>query len=153
MASILKDLTAGEPIVRGVSIDPKLVLRQKMHEALTTNLIAAKLGEAKYRTFEKTITQKKRGGEEVTKSVRFRPMFGKNAFGDWVVELKFGNKPLPLPQLKGKHVLKAGKSYDDVTNLLSKLVEATNAGELDAVLIKASMDRKEARAKRGQQAA
>ncbi|MBD1210577.1 MAG: hypothetical protein H9535_19270 [Ignavibacteria bacterium] len=152
MASILKDLTAGQPIERGVTVDPKLVLRGKLVEQLTTNLVASKLGEAKYRTFEKTITQKKRGGEEITKNVRFRPMFGKNAFGDWVVELKFGNKALPLPHIK-THVLKAGKKFEDVTNVLSKLIEATNTGELDGVLIKASNERKESRAKRDQQAA
>lgn len=147
--AVLRNLVAADPIVRGgAAVDPKIVLRTKMYDALTSNLMAAKLGEAKYRTFEKSVTFKKRGGEEVTKNVRFRPLFGKNAFGDWVVELKFGNKALVLPQVKS-HVLKAGKNFEDVSKLLSMLVEACNAGELDAVLIKASDERKATRAKRG----
>lgn len=152
MASILKDLTAGEPIVRGDTADPKLTLRHKLVDQLTTNMAAAKLGEGAYRTFQKSITQKKRGGEEVMKTVRFRPMFGKNAFGDWVFELKFGNKPLALPHIK-THVLKAGKQFEDVSRVISKLIEAANSGELDGVLIKSSNERKDARAKRGHQAA
>ena len=150
--AILKDLIAAEPIVRGASADPKLVLRGKLVDQLTDQMQSIKLA-IEGKKFDKVRVQKKRSGEEVTKNVRFRPHYGKNAMGDFVYELRYGNKPLPLPQLKGKHVIQCGKSLADVEKIVSKLVEAANGGELDAVLVKASNERKAARAKRGQQAA
>lgn len=150
--AILKNLVAADPIVRNASTDPKLVLRGKMHEALSDQLTAIKLS-IEGKKYEKVRVQKKRNGEEIAKNVRFRPHYGKNAMGDYVYELRYGNKPLPLPQLKNKHVIQCGKTLADVQKIVSQLIEATNAGELDAVLIKSSMERKEARAKRGQQAA
>lgn len=150
--AILKNLVAADPIVRGNGADPKLVLRHKLHEALTDQLTSVKLA-IEGKRFDKVRVSKKRNGEEVTKNVKFRAHYGKNAMGDFVYELRFGNKPLPIPQLKNKHVIQCGKSLEDVQTVLNKLIEATNAGELDAMLIKASNERKEARAKRGQQAA
>jgi hypothetical protein len=138
--AILKNLTAAEPIVRGVGIDPKITLRAKMFEVLTDQLQSIKL-TLEGKKFEKTRTSKKRGGEEVTKQVRFRPCYGKNAYGDFVYELKFGNKPCVLPQIKS-HVIKCGKELGDVQKIISQLVEALNAGELDAILVKNSEARK-----------
>jgi hypothetical protein len=137
MATFLKGLVAAQPIVREAA-DPKITLRYKMVSSLTDQMNAVAL-QLEGKKFTKTRTVKK-DGQETTKDVRFRPHFGKNAMGDWVLECRYGNRPLLLPQIKS-HAIHCGKELKQVGEVISKLIEATNAGELDALLLKQNAER------------
>lgn len=137
MATFLKGLVAAQPIIREAA-DPKIALRYKMVSSLTDQMNAVAL-QLEGKKFTKTRTVNK-DGQEMKKDVRFRPNFGRNALGDFVFEVRYGNRPLVLPQIKS-HAIQCGKELKQVGEVIAKLIEATNNGELDALLLKQSAER------------
>lgn len=69
------------------------------------------------------------------KAVRFA-VWWELANGNYFVVPRYGSKKIQLTE--AGTAINAGKALEGVKNVLDMLIEATNAGELDAVLLKAS---------------
>lgn len=90
--------------------------------------------------------EKAADGSVTIKRIRPRQWFWKNASGEWLFQVLHGHKPLPLTN-DGKATIVAGKSLDDVEKIIGIVVEATQKGELDAMLM-ASREARSQKAKK-----
>lgn len=79
-------------------------------------------------------------GERVAKDVerRLRRWYWQNGAGVWLMELRYGNKPLKL--MGGKSAVEVGEQSQLLT-VLDTLMAAVQAGELDRALAAARKER------------
>ncbi len=118
-------------------------LRARLVEGLQEQIAAAEAmikGEP-YRRYRDRLIANPETGEKELKSmpVCFRPWYWKDERGQFFVGLRYSNRWLELKP--GKSAVEVG-AVEELPKVLAKLLEAVNAGELDAVLTKAAEERR-----------
>lgn len=88
------------------------------------------------RTRYKTDENGERVGYE--RSKRLRQWFWQNADGNWLLELRYGNRPL---KLSGDNTAVVVGKQEQLAGVLETLMEAVTAGELDKALAAAKKER------------
>lgn len=95
-------------------------------------------GEASYTVAKKSyVTDDDGQRKRVTKEIEVRPWWFEQG-GEFFVTVRYANKPLELA--KGKPSIAAGKSLEEVRDVLVQVRDALDAGELDKTLEAAATD-------------
>ena len=118
--------------------DPKVDRRRRLIEQLNEQLEmaqAALKGEHYSKTYQKWV--KKEDGERVlvNQPKRLRTWWQEDAAGNCAIIVRFGNRPLELE--KGKAAIDVGPK-SKLPEVISVLISAVNAGELDELLAQKS---------------
>ena len=142
--SILEKLTFATTTKKAETAQPNLVLRKKMAASLAEQIEGAKaeLAGQPFVREKQRWTPTESGGKELrTVQSAFRKFWFTDTQGKVLVELKFGNKPLPIG---GKPSIMVGE-LANLPAVLTTLRDAVLAGELDADLAAVSESRKRGR--------
>ena len=124
-------------------------LRMRLVEGLQEQIAAAEamIKSEPFRRYRDRMVANPETGEKELKSmpVCFRAWYWRDDAGKFFVGLRYANKWLELKP--GKSAVEVG-AVEELPNVLTKLLEAVNAGEVDAVLTKAADERRAQFAKR-----
>ena len=141
---ILEKLSLSTATKKDEANQPSLALRRKMVAILDDQIEGAKaeIAGQPFMKQRQKWTPVEGGGKELrTVQSPFRKFWFKDATGKVLVELRFGNKPVPVA---GKPSIIVGE-VANLPEVLATIREAVLAGELDAALAAASESRKNAR--------
>ncbi len=141
--TILSKLNLSDKTKAAMLTSPEIKLRGKMLEALSLQIEAAKAmlnGETFIRRAMRWVDDPETG-ERVRKEVpvRYRPWFWKDEQGNYMLEVRYGNRRLELKPKKS--TIEVGEA-EKLIPTLETLREAVNAGELDKLLKEAKSSRK-----------
>ena len=141
--TILSKLTLSDKTKVAMLTSPEAKLRGKMLKVLGLQIEAAKAnlnGETFIRRAMRWVDDPETG-ERVRKEVpvRFRPWFWKDEQGNYMLEVRYGNRRLELKPKKS--TIEVGEA-EKLIPTLETLREAVNAGELDKLLKEAKSSRK-----------
>lgn len=118
-------------------------LRMRLVEGLQEQIAAAEAmikGEPFRRYRDRMIANTETGEKELkSMPVCFRPWYWRDSDGKFFVGLRYSNRWLDLKP--GKSAVEVG-AVEELPKVLTKLLEAVNAGELDAVITKAAEERR-----------
>ncbi len=141
--TILSKLNLSDKTKVAMLTSPEAKLRGKMLETLDLQIKAAKAnlnGETFIRRAMRWVDDPETG-ERVRKevSVRFRTWYWKDEQGNYMLEVRYGNRRLELKPKKS--TIEVGEA-EKLIPTLETLREAVNAGELDKLLKEAKSSRK-----------
>ncbi len=141
--AILSKLTLSDKTKAAMLTSPEAKLRGKMLEALDLQMEAAKAtlnGETYIRRAMRWVDDPETG-ERVRKEVpvRSRTWFWKDEQGNYMLEVRYGNRRLELKPKKS--TIEVGE-VENLMPTLETLRDAVNAGELDKLLKEAKSSRK-----------
>ena len=146
--TILSKLNQSDKAKAAMLTSPEAKLRGKMLEALDLQMEAAKAmlnGETYIRRAMRWVDDPETG-ERVRKEVpvRSRTWFWKDEQGNYMLDVRYGNKRLEIKPKKPAIEIGEG---ENLVPTLETLREAVNAGELDKLLKEAKSSRKFGRKK------
>ncbi len=141
--TILEKLSFSDKTRAAMLTSPEAKLRGKMLEALDLQIEAAKAmlnGETFIRRAMRWVKDPETG-ERVRKEmpVRFRPWYWKDEQGNYMLDVRYGNRQIELKPKKP--AIEVGEG-ENLVPTLETLREAVNAGELDKLLKEAKSSRK-----------
>ncbi len=141
--TILSKLNLSDKTKAAMLSSPEIKLRGNMLRALDLQIEAAKAmlnGETFIRKAMRWVKDPETG-ERVRKEVpvRYRPWFWKDEQGNYMLEVRYGNKRLELKPKKS--TIEVGEA-EKLIPTLETLRDAVNAGELDKLLKEAKSSRK-----------
>ena len=141
--TILEKLSFSNKTRAAMLTSPEAKLRGKMLEALDLQIEAAKAmlnGETYIRKVMRWVDDSETG-ERVRKEVpvRFRTWYWKDEQGNYMLDVRYGNRRLELKPKKS--TIEVGEG-ENLVPTLQTLREAVNAGELDKLLKEAKSSRK-----------
>ncbi len=141
--TILEKLSFSDKTRAAMLTSPEAKLRGKMLEALDLQIEAAKAmlnGETYIRKVMRWVDDPETG-ERVRKEVpvRFRTWYWKDEKGNYMLDVRYGNKRLEIKPKKPAIEIGEG---ENLVPTLETLREAVNAGELDKLLKEAKSSRK-----------
>ena len=133
---------------KSVVIDKVTERRNKLLKSLNEQRLSATAAiDGKEYFGEKQVLQTNDDGEKVKATVqkRVKQWFYTNDKNEWLLEVRYGNKPLQLAE--GKTAIVVG-TKEKLIEVIDTVIEAVKAKELDDIITKAVTDRT---AKRKQQ--
>ncbi len=141
--TILSKLTLSDKTKVAMLTSPEAKLRGKMLEALDLQIEAAKAmlnGETYIRKVMRWVDDPETG-ERVRKEVpvRFRTWYWKDEQGNYMLDVRYGNRRIELKPKKP--AIEVGEG-ENLVRTLETIREAVNAGELDKLLKEAKSSRK-----------
>jgi hypothetical protein len=137
--SVLSKLTV-KSVTRASKQDPVQLRRRKLVAAIEeqVNVAAAAVNGETYEVTRKTWIKNEQGEKVLVDKLRkVRPWFFEQD-GGWYVQCKYGNKALTIGNGNAVFV----KALKDIASALNTLKAATEAGELDDAIAKATQRKK-----------
>ncbi|MEI6559266.1 MAG: DUF6641 family protein [Rhodospirillaceae bacterium] len=146
--SILETLTLSETTKHSETIQPHLMLRRRMVNAINEQIVGATAeakGEHYVRNIEKWVFTDKNAGIKERRTVQrpFRKMWWPSDTG-LMLELRFANKAV---KVSGKATIVVGE-VENLVPTLQKVKQAVQTGEFDAILKAITESRKKATGKK-----